>query len=197
MEWRRLDFSKSKKSNIVKASMVTATLVPILMMATLPKDAPKQTHSEVIATSIQVTSVAVQTPQKTAEKTAEPILKTETKTAPVTQKPVQVAAVTVKPTEKEAEVYPVRRLIVTDTRLDKPIVEIIASYRLEVKKDINRLKVICQVGRNEYKEHLIELGSTVSYCSEDVLEPPNSKYHYEVNFLPQKINPILDAWTYP
>jgi len=196
-EWRRLDFSKPRKRNVVRVSMVTATLVPLLLMVTLPKDAPKQTHSEVIATSIQVTSVAVQTPQKTAEKTAEPILKTETKTAPVTQKPVQVAAVTVKPTEKKVELYPVRRLIVTDTRLDKPVVEIIASFKLEVKKDINRLKVICQVGRDEYKEHLIELGSTVSYVAEDVVEPPNSKYHYEVNFLPQKINPILDAWTYP
>ena len=199
MEWRRLSFAEGNKGNVVKASMVAATLVPALLLATLPDAAPKSAQTIITSTQVtstKVTSSAVKvtvTPQKTPIKT---VTNSARKTGEVTPKPTQVAAVTKKPTEK-VELYPVRRLIVTDTRLDKPIVEIIASFRLEVKKDINRLKVICQVGRDEYKEHLIELGKTVSYVAEDVVEPPSSKYHYEVNFLPQKINPILDAWTYP
>lgn len=60
-----------------------------------------------------------------------------------------------------------------------------------------QLKVICQTGRSTFKEHMVSLDPGVSYSVEDVTEPPSSKYHYEVNVMPQKINPILDAATYP
>lgn len=48
----------------------------------------------------------------------------------------------------------------------------------------------CEVGDGKYKKHFIGLNEWTLYVVEDVSGASVSKYHYEVNFLPEAIVPI-------
>lgn len=84
----------------------------------------------------------------------------------------------------------VRRLTVINARSDKPVFELVAAFSIEVDSDENQLEVICEVGDGKYKKHFIGLNDWTIYVVEDVGGADVSKYHYEVNFLPEMIKPI-------
>lgn len=92
---------------------------------------------------------------------------------------------------KEADNFNViRRLTVLNARTDKPMFELVAAFSITVDQADNQLEVICETGANEYKKHFIGLNEWTLYVVEDISGASVSKYHYEVNFLPEMIVPI-------
>lgn len=84
----------------------------------------------------------------------------------------------------------IRRLTVINTRSDKPAFELVAAFSLQVDSMDNQLEIVCETGKGEYKKHFIGLNDETMYVVEDISGAEVSKYHYEVNFLPQQIVPI-------
>lgn len=91
---------------------------------------------------------------------------------------------------KEADNFNVtRRLAVINARSDEPIFELIGNFSLK-NNTKNELEIICEVGQGVYKKHFVYLNQWTLYVVEDVSGAYVSKYHYEVNFLPEMIQPI-------
>ena len=84
----------------------------------------------------------------------------------------------------------IRRLTVLNARSDKPMFELVSAFSITVDTADNQLEVVCEVGDGKYKKHFIGLNEWTMYVVEDVSGASVSKYHYEVNFLPQSIVPI-------
>jgi hypothetical protein len=84
----------------------------------------------------------------------------------------------------------IRRLTVLNARSDKPMFELVAAFSLKVDAADNQLEVICETGDQKYKKHFIGLNQWTLYVVEDLSGANVSKYHYEVNFLPEMIVPI-------
>ena len=84
----------------------------------------------------------------------------------------------------------IRRLTVLNARSDKPMFELVGAFSLTVDDEDNQLEITCETGENEYKKHFIGLNEWTMYVVEDVSGAEVDKYHYEVNFLPEMINPI-------
>ena len=92
---------------------------------------------------------------------------------------------------KEADNFNViRRLTVLNARSDKPMFELVGAFSLKVDKSDNQLEITCETGENQYKKHFIGLNEYTMYVVEDVSGADVDRYHYEVNFLPEMINPI-------
>lgn len=92
---------------------------------------------------------------------------------------------------KEADNFNViRRLTVINARSDKPVFELIAAFSITVDAVDNQLEVVCETGDGQYKKHFVGLNEWTIYVVEDVSGASVSKYHYEVNFLPEMIVPI-------
>jgi len=91
---------------------------------------------------------------------------------------------------KEADNFNVtRRLVVINARTDKPLFELVGNFALSNNSD-NELEVVCQTGKNEFKKHFIYLNEYTIYTVEDISGADVNKYKYEVNFLPETIQPI-------
>ena len=84
----------------------------------------------------------------------------------------------------------IRRLTVLNARSDKPMFELVGAFSIEVDGSENQLEVVVEVGDNQYKKHFIALNQWTLYVVEDLGGANVSKYHYEVNFLPESIVPI-------
>lgn len=84
----------------------------------------------------------------------------------------------------------IRRLTVLNARSDKPMFELVGAFSIDVDVVDGQLEVTCETGKNEYKKHFIGLNEWTMYVVEDVSGASVDKYHYEVNFLPEMINPI-------
>lgn len=82
-----------------------------------------------------------------------------------------------------------RRLVVINARTDKPLFELVGNFALSNNNE-NELEVICQTGKNEFKKHYIYLNEYTIYTVEDLGGASVNKYKYEVNFLPEAIQPI-------
>ena len=82
----------------------------------------------------------------------------------------------------------IRRLTVLNARTDEPLFELIAAFSFKLEG--NRIVVTCETGENEYKKHSIGLNEWTLWVVEDISGAEVSKYHYEVNFLPNMIVPI-------
>lgn len=84
----------------------------------------------------------------------------------------------------------IRRLTVLNARSDKPMFELVGAFSIKVDAAEKQLEVVCETGEGEYKKHFIGLNQWTMYVVEDVGGANVSKYHYEVNFLPEAIVPI-------
>lgn len=97
---------------------------------------------------------------------------------------------------KEADNFNViRRLSVINARTDKPVFELVAAFSVSNNSN-DELEVTCQTGPNEYKKHLIYLNEWTLYVIEDVSGASVDPYHYEINFLPEMIQPIAITSSY-
>lgn len=91
---------------------------------------------------------------------------------------------------KEADNFNViRRLAVINSRTDKVEFEIIGNFSLQTEKE-NQICVVCETGKNEYKKHIVGLNDETMYVIEDLYGAEVDKYKYEVNYLPEMIQPI-------
>jgi hypothetical protein len=84
----------------------------------------------------------------------------------------------------------IRRLTVLNARSDKPMFELVGAFSIQVDAEDNQLEVVVETGEEEYKKHFIALNQWTMYVVEDIGGAKVSKYHYEVNFLPEAIVPI-------
>ncbi len=82
-----------------------------------------------------------------------------------------------------------RRIVVYNARTDKIIFELIGNFSLQ-NNDKKELEIICEISDNVYKKHFIYLNDNVLYVVEDVSGAYVDKYHYEVNYIPEMIQPI-------
>lgn len=91
---------------------------------------------------------------------------------------------------KEADNFNItRRIIVMNARTDTIMFELVGNFSLQNNSN-NELEVICEVGKNLYKKHFIRLNENTLYVVEDVSGAYVDKYHYEVNYIPEMIQPI-------
>jgi len=82
----------------------------------------------------------------------------------------------------------IRRLVVINARTDKPMFELVGAFSFELTE--NRIVAVVETGKNEYKKHSVGLTEWTLWSVEDISGAIVSKYHYEVNFLPEMIMPI-------
>lgn len=91
---------------------------------------------------------------------------------------------------KEADNFNVeRRLSVINARTDKPLLELTGFFSISNNSD-SELVVTCQTGENEFKVNYVYLNEWTLYVVEDVSGASVDPYHYEINFLPEMIQPL-------
>lgn len=83
-----------------------------------------------------------------------------------------------------------RRLTVINSRTDKLQYEMIGQFSITVDDADNQLEVVVEVSEGRYKKHFFHLNEWTTYMVEDIGGANVSKYHYEVNILPEAIVPI-------
>lgn len=92
--------------------------------------------------------------------------------------------------QKEADNFNVtRRLSVINARSDKPVLELVGNFAI-TNNDHGELVVTIETAPNVYKVNYIYLNQWTMYTVEDVSGAYVDKYHYELNFLPEMINPV-------
>jgi hypothetical protein len=97
---------------------------------------------------------------------------------------------------KEADAFNImRRLSVINARTDKPMLEIVGNLSLGNNTN-NELTVTVEVGPDQYKKHFVYLNEWTLYVVEDINGADVSPYHYEINFLPEMIQPITFTNSY-
>lgn len=91
---------------------------------------------------------------------------------------------------KEANNFNVtRRLAVINARTDKPVFELVGNFSLSNNSE-NELEITVETAKGQYKKHYVYLNEWTLYVVEDVSGAEVSKYHYEVNFLPDMFFPF-------
>lgn len=82
-----------------------------------------------------------------------------------------------------------RRIVVINARTDKPIFELTGNFSLQNNYN-DELEIIVEVGNGVYKKHFVYLNDWTMYVVEDVSGAFVDKYHYEINYLPEMIQPF-------
>lgn len=92
---------------------------------------------------------------------------------------------------KDAENFQVtRRLAVINTITDKPQLELVGKFSIEVDEAENQLEITVKVGDGKFKKHFVGLTPTVTYVVEDISGADVSAYRYQVSYLPEAIIPV-------
>lgn len=89
---------------------------------------------------------------------------------------------------KEADNFNVyRRVVIINTRTDKPEFEIVGKMSVNIGSD----RIDCIVEENgKYYKHIINLTENNMYVVEDLGGSDVSQYKYEINYIPESIIPI-------
>ena len=82
-----------------------------------------------------------------------------------------------------------RRISVINARSDKPVFELIGNFSIQNNMN-NELEIVVETEKGVYKKHFIYLNEWTLYFVEDVSGCYVDKYHYEVNYIPEMIQPI-------
>ena len=91
---------------------------------------------------------------------------------------------------KEADNFNItRRIVVYNARTDKIVFELIGNFSLQ-NNSTNELEIVCELSDNTYKKHFIYLNEYTLYVVEDMSGAYVDKYHYEVNYIPEMIQPF-------
>ena len=91
---------------------------------------------------------------------------------------------------KEAENFKItRRRVVRNARTGTVMFELVGNFSLQ-NNDHGELEIICEVGNGLYKKHFIRLNENTLYVVEDVSGAFVDKYHYEVHYIPEMVQPI-------
>lgn len=96
---------------------------------------------------------------------------------------------------KEADNFNVtRRLVVINARSDELVFEMIGNFSIS-NTSADELAITVEVEDGVYKKHYVYLNEWTIYVVEDVSGAYVDKYHYEVNFLPEMIIPVVITST--
>ena len=89
---------------------------------------------------------------------------------------------------KEADNFNVyRRVVIINTRTDKPEFEIIGKMSVDIGSD----RIDCIVEEDgKYYKHIINLTENNMYVVEDLGGSDVNQYKYEINYIPESIIPI-------
>lgn len=82
-----------------------------------------------------------------------------------------------------------RRIVVINARTDKPVFELTGNFSLQNNYN-GELEIIVEIGNGVYKKHFVYLNDWTMYVVEDVSGAFVDKYHYEINYLPEMIQPF-------
>ena len=93
---------------------------------------------------------------------------------------------------KEADNFNVwRRLAVINTVSGEPVFELVGKFSITADTADEQLEVTVEVAEGNYKKHIIGLNkATTMYVVEDIHGSDVSKYKYEINYLPEMIQPF-------
>lgn len=84
-----------------------------------------------------------------------------------------------------------RRLAVINTVDGKPVFEMVGRFSITADTEEDQLEVIVETDKGKYKKHVIGLNdATTMYVVEDINGADVSKYKYEINYLPEMIQPF-------
>lgn len=93
--------------------------------------------------------------------------------------------------QKEADNFNVeRRLTVINARTDKPMLELVGYFSLS-NNSTNELQITIQTGPSEYRVDYVYLNEWTLYTVEDITGAHVNSFHYELNFLPEMIQPFV------
>lgn len=88
---------------------------------------------------------------------------------------------------KEADNFNVtRKLTVINARTDTIMLQLIGTFALK-NNSTNELEIICELEDGSYQKHFVYLNEYTLYVVEDISGTNVSKYHYELNILPQMV----------
>ena len=91
---------------------------------------------------------------------------------------------------KEADNFNVmRRITVFNIRTDTVLMQMTGYFALE-NNDSNELVVLAEVEKGVYQKHFIYLNDYTMYTVEDLNGTAVSAYSYELEFLPQMLQPV-------
>lgn len=91
---------------------------------------------------------------------------------------------------KEADNFNVmRRITVFNIRTDTVLMQMTGYFALE-NNDSNELVVLAEVEKGVYQKHFIYLNDYTMYTVEDLNGTEVSAYSYELEFLPQMLQPV-------
>lgn len=82
-----------------------------------------------------------------------------------------------------------RRLTVINARTDTVLMTMEGTFALQ-NNSTQELVVIVEVAEGKYQKHFVCLNEYTLYVVEDLSGADVSKYHYEINFLPQMIGGV-------
>lgn len=82
-----------------------------------------------------------------------------------------------------------RRIVVINARTDKPVFELTGNFSLQNNYN-GELEIIVEIENGVYKKHFVYLNDWTMYVVEDVSGAFVDKYHYEINYLPEMIQPF-------
>lgn len=82
-----------------------------------------------------------------------------------------------------------RRIVVMNARTDTVLFELIGNFSLQNNSN-RELEIVCETSQGIYKKHFIYLNENTIYVVEDVSGAYVDKYHYEVNYVPEMIQPF-------
>ena len=85
-----------------------------------------------------------------------------------------------------------RRIIFFNGITDKYIMVIEGKCSVDVNAGEKKLTVLCLVGDNQYKKHMLGLSDNMSWFMEQLESVKVSRYHYRVIFKPETIVPDID-----
>lgn len=81
-----------------------------------------------------------------------------------------------------------RRVVVINTRTDKAEFECIGRIAVDVES--KRLDIIVETDKGKYQKHIVNLAGNNMYIIEDLGGAEVNKYKYEINYLPEMIQPF-------
>lgn len=92
---------------------------------------------------------------------------------------------------KEADNFNVlRRLAVINSRTDKVEFEVIGAFSLYVDNSENQLEITVEKEDGTYLKHFVGLNENTMYVIEDIGGAKVNKYKYEINYIPEMIQPF-------
>ena len=82
----------------------------------------------------------------------------------------------------------VRRVAVINAMTDKIEFEVVG--RISINAGSDQLEIMVEVGKGEYKKHIVNMTEWNMYVVEDLEGAEVNEYKYEVNYMPESIVPL-------